>query len=78
MLLYMEHVKLVFLFYSCLSIPCIKDILPWMAVERLLESFLVKRVTNETNAPGQDEKAIKVANFNDLNNFLLCEHSTAG
>ncbi len=33
---------------------------------------------NETNAPGQDEKAIEVANFNDLNNFLLREHSTAG
>ncbi|KAF1745843.1 hypothetical protein GCK72_022290 [Caenorhabditis remanei] len=51
------------------------DIIPWMAVETLLETRLIKIVTDKSNRSAQYKKSIQRSDLNGLLGFRLGEHS---
>ena len=55
----------------------ITNIIPWVTVESLFESILVEVVSNESNAPTQNEQSIEAAIFDHFIGFMMSEGATA-
>lgn len=48
----------------------VRDVIPWVSVEALLQALLIHVMSNKTNAASQHEQGIDCANVDVLLSFL--------
>lgn len=53
----------------------VRDVIPWVSVETLLQALLIHVVSNEANATAENEERIDCANVDVLLSFLTKKYN---